>query len=85
MQPPVISTNVGGLPELIEDGKSGYLCDVGDVDSMVSKAIHILDESNLNRFKRAALSRAKSFDFNVILPQYEQIYKRVLEKSLKTV
>ena len=82
---PVVCTNAGGLPELVEDGISGFLSDVGDVDEMAKKAIHILDEENLSKFKKAALVRAKQFDLQHILPQYEEYYDQVLKSSLKKV
>ena len=44
---PVISSNAGGLPELVKEGESGFTCDVGDINSMSAKAIKILDEKNL--------------------------------------
>lgn len=81
---PVISTNAGGLPELMEDGVSGFLCDVGDVDEMVKKAIHILDEKNLSKFKQGALKRAKKFDLTNILPKYEAYYNDILKRSIKS-
>jgi len=77
---PVISTNVGGLPELNLDGVTGFLCDVGDVECMAEKAIHILDKDNLPEFKKAALARAKTFDLESILPMYEDFYTETVEK-----
>lgn len=78
---PIISTNAGGLPELNIQGKTGYLADVGDIDSMVKYALEILDDKNLNSFKRNALERAKEFEIHKILPLYEDFYHEVLEKS----
>lgn len=82
---PVISTNAGGLPELNQDGRSGFVCDVGDIDAMVKNAIHILDERNLEGFKKGALDRAKELDVKVILPVYEKYYNEVLEKHKKSL
>ena len=82
---PVISTNAGGLPELNEDGVSGYLCDVGDTKTMAAKAIHILDNENLQKFKDGALNRAKKFDVGNILPLYENFYDKILVESTKKV
>ncbi len=82
---PVVSTNAGGLPELIQDGISGFLCDVGDIDEMVKKAIHVLDEKNLDKFKKNALTRAKEFDIKNILPHYERYYNAVLKSAVKLV
>ncbi|GAA3969928.1 N-acetyl-alpha-D-glucosaminyl L-malate synthase BshA [Mucilaginibacter dorajii] len=78
---PVISSNAGGLPELNVDGETGFLCDVGDVDTMAEKAIYILeDEARLEQFKDNALARAKQFDLSTILPVYENYYLEVIEK-----
>ncbi len=82
---PVISTNAGGLPELNEDGVSGYICDVGDTKTMAAKAIHILDNKNLQKFKDGALHRAKQFDVGKILPLYENFYDKILVESSKKV
>ncbi len=82
---PVISSNAGGLPELNDEGESGYVCNVGDVDAMVERAIHILDENNLPSFKKGALARAKEFDVNNILPKYEAYYESVLTKHKQSL
>jgi N-acetyl-alpha-D-glucosaminyl L-malate synthase BshA len=79
---PVISSNAGGLPELNIDGVTGFLKDVGDVDGMAEVSIYILeDEARLQTFKDNALARAKEFDLANILPQYENFYVEVIEKS----
>ena len=76
---PVISSNTGGLPELNQNGITGYLSDVGDVDDMAANAIHILeDDDRLEQFKEAALNRAKDFQLANIMPLYEQYYKEVI-------
>ncbi|MFY0598068.1 MAG: N-acetyl-alpha-D-glucosaminyl L-malate synthase BshA [Cyclobacteriaceae bacterium] len=78
---PVVSTNAGGLPELNLDGISGFTCDVGDVETMAKKSCHILDDRNLQKFKKGALDRAKEFDLSNILPIYEQLYKKTLAEN----
>lgn len=80
-QVPVVSSNAGGIPEMNLHGSSGMLSDVGDVEDMVKNAVHILHEDNLERFKKGALARAKEFDVLKIMPQYEEVYRRVLEKK----
>jgi N-acetyl-alpha-D-glucosaminyl L-malate synthase BshA len=80
-QVPVISSNAGGLPELNIHGFSGYLSDVGDVDSMTHFALEILDDKNLATFKKNALARASEFELSKILPEYENYYEEVIEKS----
>ncbi len=76
---PVISSNAGGLPELNVDGYSGFLCDVGDIDQMTEKALYILDDKNLPKFKENALNRAKEFEISNILPLYIDYYNFVIE------
>lgn len=83
---PVISSNSGGLPEVNFDGISGYLSDVGNVEEMAENAIKILGNKEiLNTFKENALSVAKQFDIKNILPLYESIYQKALDKSNQTV
>ena len=57
---PVVSSDAGGLPELIENGKSGYICKIGDVEDMSKKSLDILDDKNLKVFKDNAFKRAKN-------------------------
>ena len=78
---PVISTNAGGLPEINVDGYCGYMSEVGDVKSMSENAIKILSDETVHRqFKANALAQANKFDIANIVPLYEQLYTRVLNK-----
>lgn len=79
---PVISSNAGGIPELNLNGVTGFTSPIGDVEDMTKNALHILSEDNLEKFKNAALARAKEFDINVILPLYEAYYNEVSEAVL---
>ena len=66
---PVISSNSGGLPEVNFDGQSGFLSNVGDVESMSKNALYILSNNEtLSTFKSNALAVAKQFDILNILP-----------------
>jgi N-acetyl-alpha-D-glucosaminyl L-malate synthase BshA len=78
-----IATRVGGLPEVIEHGKSGYLADVGDVQTMAGYALDLLrDETKLRAMGKASRTSAQSrFCSSKIIPQYEEFYRRVLERS----
>lgn len=78
---PVISTNIGGLPELNIQGVTGFMCAVGDTEDMTRRALHILDKNNLATFKQNALSRAKEFDIVKILPKYETFYQKIVNKT----
>lgn len=77
---PVISSNAGGLVELNVQGKTGFMSDVGDVDDMAKNALIILDDNNLPTFKENALKRAKEFELSNILPLYEEVYYKAVEK-----
>ncbi|MBP8156164.1 MAG: N-acetyl-alpha-D-glucosaminyl L-malate synthase BshA [Leadbetterella sp.] len=76
---PVISSNTGGLAELNIHGETGFLSNVGDIDDMVKNALFILKDENLPIFKKNALERAKQFDVNVIVQQYEAYYHKVID------
>ena len=79
---PVVSTNSGGLPEVNKDGFSGYLSDVGDINTMAKNAIKILkDSTKLINFKKNAKQQANKFDVHNIVPHYEDIYKRTLSNQ----
>ena len=75
-----IATRVGGIPEVIEHGTSGFLADVGDVETMSRYAIDLLsDESKLREMGKASRAAAQSkFCTSRIIPQYEEFYRRVL-------
>lgn len=76
---PVISTNAGGLPEINVNGFSGYMSNVGDVEDMSRKAISILrDEETHQQFRKNALTQARKFDIENIVPLYEELYRRTL-------
>ena len=80
---PVISTKTGGIPEVVIDGESGYLSEVGDVKEMSSNAIEILsNENKLLLFKENALKQAMKFDVKQILPRYEKIYEKCIDDYL---
>jgi N-acetyl-alpha-D-glucosaminyl L-malate synthase BshA len=79
---PLITTNVGGIPELNVQGQTGFMSNIGDVDDMVKNALYILQDENLPRFKANALARAKEFDLQVILPMYEAYYEQILKNSV---
>ena len=77
---PVISTNTGGIPEVVVHGESGMLSNVGDYKNMANNAIKILsNEKKLKEFKSKALKQAKKFDVKRVLPIYEKLYKKCIE------
>jgi N-acetyl-alpha-D-glucosaminyl L-malate synthase BshA len=76
---PVVSSNAGGLPEIIIPGKNGYMSNVGDVEGMSKQAISILkDDKTLASFKANAQAQSLRFDISNIVPQYEELYEKVI-------
>lgn len=75
---PVISSNAGGIPELNINGETGFVSPVGAVDDMVENALYILDDAHLPQFKANALSRARDFDIEKIVPLYEKLYQKTI-------
>lgn len=77
---PVLSTNVGGLPEVNIHGRTGYLTEVGDVEAMARFALDILsDDTRLAAFRAEALAQARRFDIDEVLPAYERYYRHIID------
>jgi N-acetyl-alpha-D-glucosaminyl L-malate synthase BshA len=77
---PSIATCVGGVPELIDDGETGLLYDVGDVEAMAQGALGLLDDpARLNAMREAGRKTAqKRFCASLVVPQYVKFYEHVL-------
>jgi N-acetyl-alpha-D-glucosaminyl L-malate synthase BshA len=77
---PVVASRVGGLPEVVEDGVSGFLCEPNDVDGMSKAAVMLLSDPKLHsRFARSALDRVRQqFCAGRVVPQYEAYYQEVI-------
>ena len=76
---PVVSTNAGGLAEINIPGETGYLSEVGDIESMTAQSISILkDDATLQRFKDNASKHAQQYDIANIIPMYEKLYEKFL-------
>jgi L-malate glycosyltransferase len=78
-----IATDEGGLPEVVDHGKTGFLAAVGDVETMANYAIEILsDESKLREMGEQARASAQArFCASKIIPMYERFYRDVLDRS----
>ena len=76
---PVIASRVGGIPEVVTEGESGFLAPVGDVATMTERAIAALgDPTRLAGLRAGAVRRAGDFSTDRIVPQYERLYEDVL-------
>ena len=76
---PVVATRTGGVPEVIEDGVSGFLASVGDVDAMADAGLRLLsDPGAWKTFSAEARRAAEGFSAERVVSQYEAFYERVL-------
>ncbi len=77
---PVVASRVGGIPEVVEDGVSGFLHPVGDIEAMAESSIEVLTNADLHDRMSAAGRRIaeERFSAAAIVPQYEAIYDRLL-------
>ncbi len=78
---PVISSSVGGLPELNLHGETGYIAEFGDVERMAKYAVDLLtNEKKYKLFQKNARERAEYFNEEKIIGYYEKFYEDVLSK-----
>lgn len=79
---PVVSTSVGGLPELVSHNESGYIAEIGDIDRMAKYVVQLLtNPKKYEIFSEAARTRAvEKFEINKIVPEYESYYEEILNK-----
>jgi N-acetyl-alpha-D-glucosaminyl L-malate synthase BshA len=80
---PVIASRVGGIPEVVTDGETGFLSDVGDTDKMSEDTFRLLTDETLRRKfgergRELAIAR---YDAKKIIPQYIAFYEKVLERK----
>ncbi len=78
---PSVGTRIGGIPEVIDNGKTGFLSDVGDVEDIAKNAIKILGDTTLHTtFAENAITRVKEhFSSQRIVEQYEDMYKQLID------
>ena len=85
---PVVASRVGGIPEVINDGETGFMSDVGDTEKMSDDVLTLLNDEEMRRAfgekgRELAISRYSS---EKIIPQYIEFYEKVYSrKRLKTV
>ncbi|HEX6307814.1 MAG TPA: N-acetyl-alpha-D-glucosaminyl L-malate synthase BshA [Longimicrobiales bacterium] len=78
---PVIATRTGGVPEVVEDGVSGFLAPVGDIAAMAAAAIPLLrDAEKWQQLSAGARRGAERFSADRIVSEYESFYEEVLAR-----
>ncbi len=82
---PVISSNIGGLPEVNIHGETGYLCNLDDIDCMGDYAVKILSDDELHEeLASNARKQAETFEMSKIISQYEQYYQDCRKRMPKS-
>ncbi|UZJ80854.1 N-acetyl-alpha-D-glucosaminyl L-malate synthase BshA [Fictibacillus sp. KU28468] len=78
---PVVGTNIGGIPEVILDGETGYICELGDVEGIAAASLSILtDENKQQTFAYQAMQHVRDhFHSSKIVGDYEDLYYSVLK------
>ena len=80
---PSVSTRVGGIPEVIDDNRTGMLAPAGDARALAQKVSELIADSK-RRHKMgeaASLAAREQFSADAIVPQYEALYRRALAES----
>jgi L-malate glycosyltransferase len=80
---PVVASRVGGIPEVINDGETGFMSDVGDTEKMSDDVLKLLNDDELRqsfgkRGRELAVSRYSS---EKIIPQYIAFYEKILQNA----
>ena len=81
---PVIGARAGGLPEVVIDGETGFLCEIGDVDAMAAAGIRLLTDPALwlQMSTTAAADARKRFSEEAVVAQYEALYERTIASAV---
>lgn len=79
---PCIGTTIGGIPEVIEDGKTGFLCELGNVEEAANKTLRILTDEHLHTYmaNQAIQTVYQKFYSGQIVQQYEDIYFSLVKR-----
>ena len=78
---PVLASNVGGVPELVEDGVNGYLINRGDTKQLAEKIICLLEDKNLlmNMGKKSREIYLEKFTSKVMIDKIKSVYNEILQ------
>lgn len=76
---PIISTKVGGIPEIVHDGENGFCCSAGDIEGMADKILSLLidDKKRMSAAKRSIAIIRKSYSLDKHLERLEKAYEEI--------
>lgn len=79
---PVIATRIGGIPEVVTDGETGFMSDMADTTKMAADAVTLLENEEMRREfgRKARASAIERYSTQLIIPQYLAYYEKILNK-----
>lgn len=80
---PVIGSNTGGIPELVQDGKTGHIVEPGNVSELADKIVATLTVDDIQAMSRAATSSMKRFDIDTFITATESVYKEAINENTR--
>jgi len=80
---PVIATRIGSLPEVVNDGETGFLSDVGDIEKMTADTLRLLADEKLRRSfgEKGRELAVQRYSTSKIIPQYIAFYEKIVKKA----
>ena len=80
---PVIATRIGDLPEVVNDGETGFLSDVGDIEKMTADTIRLLADEDMRRAfgEKGRELAVQRYSTSKIIPQYIAFYEKIVQKA----
>ena len=81
MEKPIIASNVGGIPEIVKNNQTGYLCEIDYVDQWIGKIRFLLDNPDVARMfgKNARKFVMETFDWKKITEGFLKTLKSFIE------
>lgn len=75
---PVVSTNAGGIPDLVKHGQTALLVPVGDHEAMANEVLRVLEDgATANQLRAAGLAEVKRYAWSCVKPMWYEAYQRV--------
>jgi N-acetyl-alpha-D-glucosaminyl L-malate synthase BshA len=80
---PVVATRIGGIPEVVNDGESGFLSEIGDIDKMAKDTLRLLADEGLRRSfgEKGRELAVQRYSTEKIIPQYIAFYEKIVKKA----
>jgi glycosyltransferase involved in cell wall biosynthesis len=82
---PIVATRAGGIPEIVEDGINGFLCEVDDIAALTRAVLALRDDAGLRaRIAAANRARAQAYSPAAMMRRYVEVYRAVVPGATGT-